>query len=230
MKSFSDHFIAVVLSIMALNSAAAEPAIPLVDIKSVDPTIVIELRYSGPNNLAGRALYSRGTPALVRPEVASRLVRAQAFLQRYLYRLKIWDAYRPKSVQAELWQVARNNDYVADPETGPGSMHAWGIAVDATLTDASNHFVRMPTDFDELTPAAMLHYQGTDPITRSHLTLLQKAMGRSGFYGLHTEWWHFIISNWRKYVPAIETEQVGHKAQQNDDRLVSPNSAQITTP
>jgi len=80
MKSFSDHFIAVVLSIMALNSAAAEPAIPLVDIKSVDPTIVIELRYSGPNNLAGRALYSRGTPALVRPEVASRLVRAQAFL------------------------------------------------------------------------------------------------------------------------------------------------------
>ena len=34
---------------MALKSAAAEPAIPLVDIKSVDPTIVIELRYSGPN-------------------------------------------------------------------------------------------------------------------------------------------------------------------------------------
>ena len=230
MKSFSDHFIAVVLSIMALNSAAAEPAIPLVDIKSVDPTIVIELRYSGPNNLAGRALYSRGTPALVRPEVASRLVRAQAFLQRYLYRLKIWDAYRPKSVQAQLWQLAHNNDYVADPETGAGSMHTWGVAVDATLTDARNHLVRMPTDFDELTPAAMLHYQGTDPITRSHLTLLQKAMGRSGFYGLHTEWWHFIISNWRKYVPAIETEQVGHKAQQNDDRLVSPNSAQITTP
>src|SRR5437762_4423292 len=230
MKSFSDHFIAVVLSIMALKSAAAEPAIPLVNIKSVDPTIVIELRYSGPNNLAGRALYSRGTPALVRPEVASRLVRAQAFLQRYLYRLKIWDAYRPKSVQAELWQVARNNDYVAYPETGPGPMHAWGIAVDATLTDACNHFVRMPTDFDELTPAAMLHHHATAPITRSQLTLSQKAMGRSGSHCLHTESWHFIISNWRKYVPAIETEQVGHEAQQNDNRLVSPNSAQITTP
>src|SRR5438067_6608888 len=230
MKSFGDRFIAILLSIMALKSAAAEPAIPLVDIKSVDPPIVIELRYSGPNNLAGRALYSRGTPALVRSEVASRLVRAQAFLVRYLYRLKIWDAYRPKSVQAELWQVARNNDYVADPETGPGSMHAWGIAVDATLTDACNHFVRMPTDFDELTPAAMLHYQGTDPITRSHLTLLQTALGRIGFYGLRTEWWHFIISSGSKYVPAIETEQVGHKVQHNDDRLVSPNSAQITTP
>jgi D-alanyl-D-alanine dipeptidase len=229
MKSFRDRSIAIVLSMLALESAAAQAAIPLVDIKSVDPTIVIELRYSSPNNLAGRALYSRGTPALVRPEVASRLVRAQAFLGRYLYRLKIWDAYRPKSVQAELWQVARNNDYVADPETGAGSMHTWGIAVDATLTDACNHFVRMPTDFDELTPAAMLHYQGADPITRSHLTLLQKAMGRSGFYGLHTEWWHFIISNWRKYVPAIETKQVPDELQQND-RLFSRNSALITTP
>ncbi|HWN24939.1 MAG TPA: M15 family metallopeptidase [Candidatus Sulfotelmatobacter sp.] len=229
MKSFRDRFIAIVLSILALESAAAQATIPLVDIKSVDPTIAIELRYSGSNNLAGRALYSRGTPALVRPEVASRLVRAQAFLGRYLYRLKIWDAYRPKSVQAELWQVASNNDYVADPETGLGSMHTWGIAVDATLTDACNHFVRMPTDFDELTPAAMLHYQGTDPITRSHLTLLQKAMGHSGFYGLHTEWWHFIISNWKKYVPAIEAKQVPQELQQND-RLFSRNSAPITTP
>jgi D-alanyl-D-alanine dipeptidase len=229
MKSFRDRFIAIVLSILALESAAAQATIPLVDIKSVDPTIAIELRYSGSNNLAGRALYSRGTPALVRPEVASRLVRAQAFLGRYLYRLKIWDAYRPKSVQAELWQVASNNDYVADPETGLGSMHTWGIAVDATLTDACNHFVRMPTDFDELTPAAMLHYQGTDPITKSHLTLLQKAMGHSGFYGLHTEWWHFIISNWKKYVPAIETKQVPQELQQND-RLFSRNSAPITTP
>jgi len=229
MKSFRDRFIAIVLNILALESAAAQATVPLVDIKSVDPTIAIELRYSGSNNLAGRALYSRGTPALVRPEVASRLVRAQAFLGRYLYRLKIWDAYRPKSVQAELWQVASNNDYVADPETGLGSMHTWGIAVDATLTDACNHFVRMPTDFDELTPAAMLHYQGTDPITRSHLTLLQKAMGHSGFYGLHTEWWHFIISNWKKYVPAIEAKQVPQELQQND-RLFSRNSAPITTP
>ena len=56
MKSFRDRFIAIVLSILALESAAAQATIPLVDIKSVDPTIAIELRYSGSNNLAGRAL------------------------------------------------------------------------------------------------------------------------------------------------------------------------------
>src|SRR5438067_13123697 len=229
MRCFNVPFISSAAVVVAVKCVTAQTAVPLVDIKSIDPTMVIELRYAGANNLAGRALYPPGTVALVRPEVASRLVTAQAVLRRYQYQLKIWDAYRPRSVQAQLWQLAHNNDYVADPETGAGSMHTWGIAVDATLTDACNHLVRMPTDFDELTPAAMLHYQGTDPIVRSHLALLQKAMGRSGFYGLRSEWWHFIISNWKKYVPAIETEQVRNEAQQND-RLFSGNSAQITTP
>src|SRR6184192_2092563 len=204
MKSFGDRFIAILLSIMALKSAAAEPAIPLVDIKSVDPTIVIELRYSGPNNLAGRALYSPGTPALVRPEVASRLVTAQAFLRRYQYQLKIWDAYRPKFVQTQLRQAAHNNDYVADPRAGAGSLHSWGVAVDATLIDAWNRLVLMPTDFDNFTPAAMWHYQGAEQTIRSHVHLLQIAMRDAGFYGLRTEWWHFTIADWQKYLPPDE--------------------------
>src|SRR6266446_2515554 len=204
MKSFRDRFIAIVLSILALESAAAQATIPLVDIKSVDPTIAIELRYSGSNNLAGRALYSRGTPALVRPEVASRLVRAQAFLGRYLYRLKIWDAYRPKSVQAQLWQVARNNDYVADPETGAGSMHTWGVAVDATLTDACNHFVRMPTDFDELTPAAMLHYQGSDPtVSTQNGGTLSFPIGKSMFQQSRQNRYQTNYNKMTDYSPGI---------------------------
>ena len=49
----------ILLAVMAetANCVSAQSAIPLVDIKSVDPTIVIELRYAGANNLAeiGRA-------------------------------------------------------------------------------------------------------------------------------------------------------------------------------
>jgi len=190
--------------VVAVNCVAAQTAIPLVDIKSVDPTIVIELRYAGANNVAGRALYPPGTAALVRPEVASRLVAAQAFLRRYQYQLKIWDAYRPKSVQSQLWEAAHYNDYVADPQAGAGSLHGWGVAVDATLIDKWNHPVLMPTDFDDFTPAAMWHYLGADPAIRWHLHLLQKAMGDAGFRGLHTEWWHFVIAGWQKYLPPEE--------------------------
>ena len=207
MRFFNVPFIlpAAVL-VLAVKCVAGQTAIPLVDIKSVDPTIVIELRYAGRNNIAGRALYSPKTPALVRPEVASRLVAAQAFLRRYRYGLKIWDAYRPKSVQMQLWQAGHHNAHVADPEAGAGSLHSWGVAVDATLIDVWNRPVQMPTDFDNFTPAAMWHYRGSDPTIRSHLYLLQVAMRDAGFYGKPSEWWHFVIADWQKYLPRKGTE------------------------
>src|SRR5207253_8544104 len=168
MRRFNVPFISSAAVVVAVKCVTAHTAVPLVDINSVDPTMVIELRYAGANNLAGRALYPPGTPALVRPAVASRLVTAQAFLRRYQYQLKIWDAYRPKFVQTKLRQAAHTNDYVADPRAGAGSLHSWGVAVDATLIDAWNRPVLMPTDFDNFTPAAMWHYQGAEQAIRSH--------------------------------------------------------------
>jgi zinc D-Ala-D-Ala dipeptidase len=144
---------------------------------------------------------------LVRPEVASRLCKAKTFLQHYHYRLKIWDAYRPVAVQLKLWQAVHNDDYMANPETGAGSLHSWGLAVDATLVDAWNRPVRMPTDFDDFTPAAMWVYAGADFEIRSHVHLLQVAMRNAGFYGLPTEWWHFTIANWQKYLPPEKAKQ-----------------------
>jgi D-alanyl-D-alanine dipeptidase len=175
--------------------------VPLVEIRSIDPTIVIELRYAGSNNIARRPLYPPGMPALIQPEVGQRLAAAQIMLRRVEYGLKIWDAYRPKSAQVELWRVSRNNDFVADPDAGAGSLHAWGIAVDATLVDKMGHPVSMPTDFDDFTPAAMWRYQGRNEIVRHHLQLLQVAMREAGFLGLRSEWWHFTVVDWQKFLP-----------------------------
>jgi zinc D-Ala-D-Ala dipeptidase len=174
---------------------------PLVDVRSVDPTIVVELRYAGRNNLVGHALYPSGTSALARPEVASGLAVAQAFLRRYQFGLKIWDAYRPVAVQEKLWQASHNSDYVANPEIGVGSLHSWGVAVDATLVDTWNRPVRMPSDFDNFTPAAMWRYAGPRADIRAHMHLLHIAMRNAGFWGLRTEWWHFTIADWQKYLP-----------------------------
>jgi D-alanyl-D-alanine dipeptidase len=188
-------------------SGNGQEHIPLVYVKAVDPTIVVDLRYGSANNIAGRALYQPRMPALLRPEVATRLAGAQAFLRRYNYSLKIWDAYRPKSVQAELWRASHNNEYVADPEVGAGSLHTWGIAVDATLTDNWNRPISMPTDFDDFTPAAMWKYQGPDPFIAAHLHLLQIAMRNAGFFGLRSEWWHFTVADWRNYLPPEEVKR-----------------------
>jgi D-alanyl-D-alanine dipeptidase len=207
MRFLRSHLAQIVATVATGSCLFAQDQVPLVDIKTVDPTIVIELRYAGPKNIAGRALYPVATRALIRPELASRLVGAQNFLRRYNYGLKIWDAYRPKSVQIQLWQAAHNNDFVADPSAGAGSLHSWGVAVDATLIDIWSRPVTMPTDFDDFTPAAMWKYQGSNRDVRVHLQLLQIAMREAGFYGLRTEWWHFTIANWQRYLPPEEAKR-----------------------
>jgi D-alanyl-D-alanine dipeptidase len=170
-----------------------------VDIKSVDKTILIDLRYASSNNVAHRPLYPPGTPALVRAGVALRLASAQQYLRKKGYGLKIWDAYRPQSAQEKLWQTTHNRSFVADPNEGRGSMHARGAAVDATLVDGAGRDVPMPTDFDNFTPAALIEYTGHDVNVRGNLKLLQKAMAHGGFYGLRTEWWHFCAPDWKHY-------------------------------
>jgi D-alanyl-D-alanine dipeptidase len=197
-------FVAITLSSLDANAGG-----PLVDVRSVDPTIVVELRYAGRNNLVGYPLYPRGTFAVARPEIASGLATAQAFLRRYQFGLKIWDAYRPVAVQEKLWHAAHNSDYVANPETGVGSLHSWGVAVDATLVDTWNRPVRMPSDFDDFTPAGMWRYLGPHADVRAHVYLLHLAMQNAGFWGLRTEWWHFTIADWQKYLP----DQTGRTAQ-----------------
>jgi len=185
----------------------AEPS--LVDIQSVDPTIVVELRYAGNNNFLRHPLYPQGMRARIRPEVAAALSKAQKILRQFQYGLKIWDAYRPVGVQTKLWEASRNNDFVANPEVGVGSLHSWGIAVDATLVDSWNRPVTMPSDFDDFTPAAMWRYTGPSFQVLGHLRLLQWAMHRAGFWGMRTEWWHFTIADWQKYLPE-EARQSAH--------------------
>ena len=207
MRFLLTSFVSLLVTASGLHICRSQENVPLVDIRSVDPTIVIDLRYAGSDNVARRPLYPAGTRPMVRAEVAQRLASAQRFLSRYNYSLKIWDAYRPRSAQLELWKASRNNDFVADPNAGAGSLHSWGLAVDATLTDAWHRPVTMPTDFDDFTPAAMWKYAGTDPAIRAHLYTLQIAMRDAGFLGLRSEWWHFAVENWHKFMPPEEAKR-----------------------
>ncbi len=197
------------LLLVAVLSANAKPTYDnLVDIQAVDPTILVELRYATANNITGRALYPPGMPALVRPSTATRLAKAQAFLRARHYGLKIWDAYRPLAAQVELWEKSHDGAFVADPLTGNGSLHSWGVAVDATLVDEKGNDVAMPSGFDEFSPAAKLHYHGDDSVVKMHLKILQAAMRHGGFYGMRTEWWHFIAYDWKKYAPIREAKKI----------------------
>ena len=199
----------IVFAILLLGAplAAAGTAAPStndlawVNLRDIAPTIRIELRYATSKNIAHSPLYPSGMQPMVRGGVARRLIAAETTLRRYNCRLKIWDAYRPRGTQARLWMLAPNNDYLADPQNGSGSLHSWGVAVDATIVDDYGQALSMPTDFDNFTPASMFYYTGANPSVRSHLYLLQKAMMNAGFDGQRMEWWHFSANDWRRYVP-----------------------------
>jgi D-alanyl-D-alanine dipeptidase len=173
---------------------------PLVNLAKVDKTIIIELRYATDRNITGRAIYKRGTKCLVRSSVAKRLKHAQQLLRQRGYGLKIWDAWRPAYAQQILWESIRKRTYVADPSRG-GSLHEWGVAVDATLVNARGREMKMPTNFDDFTEAASLHYKGVDPEIIQNMRILQWAMGRAGFYGMRYEWWHFTAKDWQDHNP-----------------------------
>jgi D-alanyl-D-alanine dipeptidase len=171
-------------------------AAALVEIASIDPTIVIELRYATPHNVFGRRLYPVER-ALLRRAVAERLARAQSYLRRQGLGLKVWDAYRPASVQRRMWALKRGSRYLANPRRG--SKHSRGAAVDVTLVDAMRRAVPMPTDFDEFSGRAHPAYRGGTPESRRNRATLRRAMEAAGFRQNPGEWWHYDDPGWRRY-------------------------------
>ena len=102
----------------------------LVDVKRMIPGIVLDIRYATTNNFTGQKLYPAARCCL-RREAAVNLKAVQQELHAMGLGLKVFDGYRPLSVQKKMWAVYPNPGYVADP--AKGSRHNRGAAVDLTL-------------------------------------------------------------------------------------------------
>jgi len=160
------------------------------------PGILIEMRYATPNNFTKTKLYDKAVCLLCEP-TAVRLARVQKNLKKEGLGLKVWDCYRPLSVQQKLWDVVPDARYVANPKTG--SRHNRGAAVDLTLVDSKGNELPMPTGFDDFRKKA--HRDTTDlpkKVIRNRQKL-QDAMEAEGFMSLPTEWWHFDDPEWKNY-------------------------------
>lgn len=180
----------------------------LILIHEVDRTVSIDLRYTRDSAIAGRALYQPGMPALLRPETAVRLRKANEIVKSHGYRIQVWDAYRPPSAQLVLWEASGYDDrFVANPYSKP-SQHSCGTAVDITLVTKSGEPVEMPTDFDAFTPEAAAAYRNPDPEIQKRKEILQHAMRQAGFYHLPNEWWHFMDRKFKDYPETIELSEI----------------------
>lgn len=191
----------ILIYVSALFSQSAPDE--LVNVKEFIPDIVIDLKYNTVDNFLSQKLYTTDECYLAR-NVIDRLVMIQDSLRNIRLHdginypqgigLKIWDGYRPRSVQFLMWEILPDPTFVANPYSG--SSHNRGAAVDVTLVDlATGQELEMPTYFDDFTAAASHTYMNLPSNVIANRTLLKNMMTQYGGLSLYTaEWWHYSYS------------------------------------
>lgn len=191
----------------------------LVDVTSLDGSILVDLKYSTTDNFVGVDMYGDLERAYLERGFANRVVEAQRLLQSQHpeYTLLIYDAARPISVQRAMRKSVEgtaHEGFVADGSRG--GRHNYGVAVDLTIATLDGTPLDMGAGFDDFTVAASV--KGTpdndNPETRTvevyrnyimdmakrgiisleaaqNRIMLIEIMHRVGLYPYRREWWHF---------------------------------------
>jgi D-alanyl-D-alanine dipeptidase len=173
-----------------------------VDVRSVVPSAVIDLRYATPNNFTHMPLYPADARCLVHESMAPGLAAAARALAPHGEVLVFWDCYRPHDVQVKMFEVVPNPAWVAKP--GPyARSHESGRSVDVTLASAHEQcppaqqlggrcLVDMGTDFDDFSPRALAFAtDGVSADEQANRARLRTAMSTDGLSVYSGEWWHF---------------------------------------
>lgn len=187
-----------------------------VNVAEADSTIAIDLMYARADNFTGQVLYEDLREAYLHPDAVERLCKAQQLLRKAHpgYRLVVYDAARPMSVQQRMWDVVKGTPkhiYVSNPAHG-GGLHNYGLAVDISILDNQGKALPMGTPVDHLGKEAHTSNERqlvlAGKITeseRQNRLLLRDVMTRAGFRQLPTEWWHYNYCSRaearRKYKP-----------------------------
>lgn len=191
----------------------------MVDITTLDSSILVELKYSTTDNFVGFDMYGDLERAYLEKEFAQKVVLAQSILKREHPNLTllIYDAARPISAQRAMRRCVEGSElesFVADGTRG--GRHNYGVAVDLTIATEDGTPLDMGADFDEFSEASSVKgtpdtsdkssrtidvYRGyiTELANRGIITyeaaqnriLLIEVMCEAGLYPYRKEWWHY---------------------------------------
>ena len=159
-----------------------------VRLKDLSPDFVYELKYATPDNFLKQAVYDCGE-CYLRKSTAEALVKANEAFKQLGYRIKLFDCYRPLSVQKKMWKILPGTHYVANP--AKGSKHNRGAAVDLTLVDAQGKELNMGTPFDFFGKEAHHTYTEHSKEVLENRKLLKETLDKFNFKSIYSEWWHY---------------------------------------
>jgi D-alanyl-D-alanine dipeptidase len=204
---------------VAIDHASPGFQEPLVDLKAHG--IACENYYHAMRNPPYYRRIEGSVPELLaRASVAERLAQVKERIAPQGLELFVFDAWRPRAVQAyfhDVWMPEqlrkRQPDlggealwrevgrYWSAPTTDPGAPapHSTGGAVDLTLRWIGGDPLWMGSLFDDATSIAHRDHFEThtadmgfsDEEARANRRLLHWLMSDAGFAGYYEEWWHF---------------------------------------
>ena len=176
------------------------------------PGIEVYMVYATPYNFMGEVLYEGLDEAYLVPEAMDKLRKAHEYLRkkRMDLHLVVYDAARPRSIQARMWSIVEGTDledFVANPNKGKGGAHNFGIAVDVTLVDCTGYPIPMGSEYDYFGDRSRVDIE-QQLFERGEITyrellnrrLLREVMTSAGWEVEPSEWWHFNA------MPRDETE------------------------
>jgi len=173
----------------------------LVNIHSLAPDILVELKYSTLDNFLSADTYGELENCYLQPEAAAKLKIAQNLLKKTHPELTllVYDGARPRSIQRKMWALVVNTpsqNYVANPDRG--SVHNFGSAVDLTIATVAGVPLDMGTAFDYFGELAQPRHEDRflkeNKLTQHQIDnrqLLRDVMTQAGFLSISIEWWHF---------------------------------------
>ena len=191
----------------------------LVDIRELDSTILVELKYSTVDNFVGKDMYGSLERAYLVETFARKVLRAQQILKERhpQYTLLIYDAARPISVQRTMRRMVEGTplqSFVADGTRG--GRHNFGVSVDLTIATLDGVPLDMGAGFDEFSDASAVKATSDtsdastrticiyrsfvnslvkrgliDEVQAANRILLLEVMCEAGLVPYRREWWHY---------------------------------------
>lgn len=200
-KDFSlvkNRFLLIVLILLlsAASFANTTDTLKLVDVAKANSQIVLDIRYATKNNFTGQILYDEARFYL-RESTAKKFLNAVSDFKAKGFGVKVFDGYRPLSVQKKMWKVLPDEKFVADP--AKGSRHNRGGAIDLTLLDKNGKEIEMGTQYDDFTEKAHPQYKDLPQAVLENRKILHDVMEMNGFSQFPTEWWHFDDKDWESF-------------------------------
>jgi len=162
----------------------------LVHLKDYSKDFEYDLKYATSDNFLKAKVYD--CPAcFLRLKTVKALIEANKEFVKKGYKIKIFDCYRPLTIQKKMWELVPNPAYVADPSKG--SIHNRGGAVDITLIDTKGKELDMGTPFDFFGIEASHNYSDVSLEVKKNRALLKNTMLKNGFKSFESEWWHYNL-------------------------------------